>query len=130
MMQNLLSIVSLLITAIGIPILYLQLRDLKASIRNSTHAAIYSQAETLRGYLIQYPHLRKYFFDNEQISPGDKNYSRVVSIAEIYLNYLEQIAVLKDSFGKENLESLRRFTKSALEKSPILKQHLKSDAAL
>lgn len=64
-MENLLPIISILITAIGIPILYLQLRDLKASIRNSTHAAIYGQAETLRGYLIQYPHLRKYFFDNE-----------------------------------------------------------------
>lgn len=65
-----------------------------------------------------------------KISADDKDYSRVVSIAEIYLNYLEQIAVLKDSFGKENLDSLRRFTKSALKKSPILKQHLKSDAAL
>lgn len=130
MTQNLLSIVSVLIAFIGIPILYIQLRGLKVSIRNSTHAAIYGQAETLRGYLIQYPHLRKYFFDNEEILPDDKNYSRVVSIAEIYLNYLEQIAVLKDSFGKENLNSLRKFTKSALKKSPIVRQHLKSDAAL
>ncbi|WP_373518679.1 hypothetical protein [Pricia sp.] len=96
----------------------------------NTHAAIYGQAETLRGYLIQYPHLRKCFFDNEKISPDDKNYSRVVSIAEIYLNYLEQISVLKDSFGKENLDSLFRFTKSALGKSPILKQHLKSNPSL
>jgi quercetin dioxygenase-like cupin family protein len=130
MLDNFLPILGILITAIGIPIFFLQLRDLKASLRSSTHAAIYSQAEAIRGYLIQYPDLRKYFFDNVSIASNDKNYNRVVSIAEVYLNYLEQIAVLKNSFGSENLDSLRLFTTTALEKSPIMIQHLKNNAAL
>lgn len=130
MLDNILPILGILVTAIGIPILYLQLRDLKASLRSSTHASIYTQAEAIRGHLIQYPELRKYFFDNVAILPTDKDYSRVVSIAEVYLNYLEQIAVLKNSFGKENLDSLRLFTTAALEKSPILKQHLNENKNL
>ncbi len=130
MLQTILSIVGVLIAAIGIPILYFQLRDMKASVRSSAHTAIYGQAETFRGYLIQYPHLRKYFFENVEIEADNKDYNRVISIAEIYLNYLEQIAVLKDSFGKENIDSLKRFTKTALEKSPILRQHLRSNAPL
>ena len=85
-MEYALSIIGILITAIGIPILYLQLRDLKVSIKNSTHAAIYNQSESLRGYLIEYPELRKYFFDGEPIDATNENYDRVVSIAEVYLN--------------------------------------------
>ncbi len=113
MIENLLPILGIVFTAIGIPILYLQLRDLKASLRSSTHASIYTQAEAIRGYLIEYPDLRQYFFDNASISSNDKDYNRVLSIAEVYLNYLEQIAVLKKSFGNENLDSLRLFTTTA-----------------
>ena len=58
MLQTILSILSVLIAAVGIPILYLQLKDVKATVRSSAHSAIYNQAETLRGYLIEYPHLR------------------------------------------------------------------------
>lgn len=130
MLDNLLPILGILVTAIGIPILYLQLRDLKASLRSSTHASIYSQAEAIRGYLIQYPELRKYFFDNANILPSDKDYNRVLSIAEVYLNYLEQIAVLEKSLGRENKASLVQFTGTALGKSPILRQHLKNNAEL
>ena len=75
MVDNLLPILGILVTAIGIPILYLQLSDLKASLRSSTHASIYSQAEEIRGYLIQYPELRKYFFDNVNIAYDDKDYT-------------------------------------------------------
>lgn len=130
MLQLLLSIISVIIAAVGIPLLYFQLRDMKTSIRSSTHAAIYNQAETLRGYLVEYPHLRKYFFGSEEISPDHKEYDRVVSIAEIYLNYLEHIAVLEGSFGKENRSSLNRFTKTAFEQSPILGKHFEKNSAL
>ena len=130
MLQTILSIISVIIAAVGIAMIYIQLRDLKASLRSSVHTAIYSQAEKLRSYLIEYPHLRKYFFDGEPIASDHEDYNRVVSIAEIYLNYLEQIAVLQDSFGKENADSLARFINNAFDKSPILKQHLKENAAM
>ena len=128
MLQTILSILSVLIAAVGIPILYLQLKDVKATVRSSAHSAIYNQAENLRGYLIEYPHLRKYFFNNEKIKPEKPEYDRVLSIAEIYLNYLEQIAVLKDNFGKENQSSLNSFVAHAFRKSPILRQHLNDNA--
>ncbi|WP_268036260.1 cupin domain-containing protein [Algoriphagus sp. PAP.12] len=130
MIEYFLPNLGILVTAVGIPILYLQLRDLKASLRSSTHASIYSQAESIRGYLIEYPELRKYFFDNCLINQENKDYNRVLSIAEVYLNYLEQIAVLRKSLGEENLTSLKLFLDTALSKSPILKQHLRENASL
>ena len=122
--QILLSVCGLVIAAVGVPLLYFQLRDVERSIRAATHASMYNQAADFRAYLIQYPHLRKYFFGGIEIKVGHKDYNRVLTISEIFLNYLEYIAVLGDSFGIENRPALDRFCKVALERSPILRKHL------
>ncbi len=123
------SIAGLLIAVIGLPLIYLQLRGLQKSILTATHAAMYQQAAEFRAHLIQFPHLRKYFFDGWEIAPDDEEYSRVVTLAEIFLNYLEHIAVLGDSFGMQNRPALDRFSRVAFEKSPILRQHLAQNQA-
>lgn len=123
-LQIYLSITGLMITAAGLSLVYIQLRDVKRSIRTATHATVFELAADFRGHLVQYPRLRKYFFDGVDIEPEDEEYDRVVTIAELYLNYLEDIAVLGDGFGKENLPALERFSRTALEKSPVLRRHL------
>jgi hypothetical protein len=128
-LQLTLSIAGLLIAAIGLPLIYMQLRGLQKSILTATHAAMYQQAAEFRAHLIQFPHLRKYFFDGWEIAPEDEEYSRVVTLAEIFLNYLEHIAVLGDSFGMQNRPALDRFSQVAFEKSPILRQHLTQNRA-
>lgn len=128
-MQIYLSIAGLVITAVGLSLLYIQLRDVKKSIRTATHATVFELAADFRGHLVQYPQLRKYFFGGVDIGPEDEDYDRVVTIAELYLNYLEDIAVLGDGFGKENLPALEQFSKIALERSPILRRHLSRNRA-
>ena len=123
-LQLSISIAGLLIAVIGLPLIYMQLRGLQKSILTATHAAMYQQAAEFRAHLIQYPHLRKYFFDGWEIAPEDEDYSRVVTLAEIFLNYLEHIAVLGDSFGMQNRPALDRFSRVTFERSPILRQHL------
>ena len=123
-LQLSISIAGLLIAVIDLPLIYMQLRGLQKSILTATHAAMYQQAAEFRAHLIQYPHLRKYFFDGWEITPEDEDYSRVVTLAEIFLNYLEHIAVLGDSFGMQNRPALDRFSRVTLERSPILRQHL------
>ena len=123
-LQLALSVIGLLIAGIGLPLFYMQLRGLQKSILTATHAAMYHQAAEFRSHLIQYPQLRKYFFDGWEIDPDDENYARVITLAEIFLNYLEHIAVLGDSFGMQNRPALDRFSQIAFERSPILRQHL------
>lgn len=126
-LQLMLSLGGLLAAVVGIPLLYVQLRDVKRSLRSATHAAMYEQAANIRAHLIEYPHLRRYFFDGADITPEHEDYDRVLTIAEVFLNYLEHIAVLGDSFGRENRPALDRFTRTALQKSPILHRHLRDN---
>lgn len=123
-LQLLVSIGGLLLAAVGLPLLYLQLRGVQRSLRSQTHAGMYQQGADMRAHLVEHPHLRKYFFDNVEITQEHEDYDRVVTIAELFLNYLENIAVLGDSFGADNRPALQRFVRSTLDASPILRQHL------
>ena len=127
--QVLLSIGGLIIALVGLPLLYVQLRDVKRSLRSAVHAAIYDQAANFHAHLVQHPNLRKYFFDSQEISRDDDDYDRVATLAGLYLNYLEHMVVLGDNFGNENRSALDRFSRSALARSPILRQHLAGNQA-
>ena len=129
LLQLLVSIAGLAIALIGLPMLYFQLRDVERSIRGASHAAMYQQAAEVRSHLVAHPHLRKYFFDAVDIQPGDPDYERAVTIAELFLNYLEHIAVLSDSFGERNVPALQRFSRTTLARSPLLRRHLAENRA-
>lgn len=118
------SIAGLILALIGLPILFVEIRGVQRSVRSAAHAAIYAQAADFRAHLVEYPHLRKYFFENRELDPADEEYDRVVTIAELYLNYLEHVAVTIDSFGRANRASLERFVRSAFDGSPILRRRL------
>lgn len=122
--QTYVSVAGLLLAIIGLPILFGQIRELQRSVRSGAHAAIYAQAADFRSHLVEHPHLRKYFFGGVEITPDHPDYERVVTLAEPLLNYLEHMAVMKDSFGRRNRESLDRFARSAFDRSPIMRRWL------
>lgn len=121
------SIVGLVLALIGLPILFLEIRGVQRSVRSAAHAAIYAQAADFRSHLVQHPHLRKYFFGGVEIAPGDREYDRAVTIAELFLNYLEHVVVTIDSFGRSNRGSLERFVRTSLARSPLLRERLERD---
>jgi hypothetical protein len=127
MLQALISGAGLLLALVGLPILIVQLRELQRSVRGGAHAAIYAQASEFRAHLVEHPRLRKYLFDGAEITPDHpdgEEYDRVLSLAELYLNYLEHVTVMADSFGKGNRPVLDRFVTSALAASPVMRRRL------
>lgn len=123
------SVAGLILATIGLPVLLLQIRELQRSVRSGAHAAIYEQAADFRSHLVQYPHLRPYFFDGREIAPDHEEYDRVVTIGEMFLNQLEHIAVMADSFGRENKGALHRYVRNALENSPVLLRRIAENPA-
>ena len=122
--QLFISLCGLVIAIVGIPLLYYQLRDLRHSSQIAAHSATYEQAAAFRAHLVEYPHLRKYFSDGVALPADSPDYDRAISIAEVFLNHLEYIAVLRNNFGKENDHALESFVRTALAGSPLLRNHL------
>lgn len=70
------------------------------------------------------PHRRPYFFEGDDIAPGDADHVQGVTLAQIFLNDLEHIAVMGDSPGSANRASPERFCLSSPAGSPILRRRL------
>jgi len=65
MLQVIIGIAGLGLALIGPPLLFLQLRDVKRSVRSGAHAALYSQRADSRAQLVQLPYPREYFYDGK-----------------------------------------------------------------
>jgi hypothetical protein len=98
-------------------------------VRSGAHAAIYEQAADFRSHLVEHPHLRRYFFDRCEIASDHEEYNRVVTMGEMFLNQLEHIAVMGDSFGRENKGALHSYIRNSLENGPILVRRLRENPA-
>ncbi len=129
MLEAVASLATFALALVGLPFLMIQLRHLQRSVESGAHAAIYSQGSDVRAHLVEYPHLRGYFFDDVDIDPNGPDYPRVLSIAELFLNYLEHVAVLGDTLGRHNRAALDRFVENALARSPVLRRRLREDPA-
>ena len=123
------SVAALILATIGLPILIVQIRELQRSVRSGAHAAIYEQAADFRSHLVEHPHLRRYFFDRCEIASDHEEYNRVVTMGEMFLNQLEHIAVMGDSFGRENKGALHSYIRNSLENGPILVRRLRENPA-
>lgn len=130
LLQGIASLGGFALAVVALPLLYRQLVDVQRSVQASAHAAIYAQAADVRGHLIEYPHLRRYFFDGIAIDPASDDYDRVVTIAELMLNYLEHVTVMTDALGAANRASLERFCGEVLKSSPIVRERLETGRAL
>jgi hypothetical protein len=130
LLQAIASVGGLALAAVGLPLLYRQLVDVQRSVRGSAHAAIYAQAADVRAHLVEHPHLRRFFFDGARIDPDHPEYDRVVTIAELMLNYLEHVTVMTDALGDANRASLDRFCGEILRNAPIVRERLANGRGL
>jgi len=129
LIQTYAALGTLVVTIVGLALVIIQLRQLGQSVHGAAHAAMYEQGAAFRAHLVSFPHLRRFFFERARIEPEEEDYARVITIAEQFLNQLEQIAVTMDSLGRQNRAKLESFIKDALDKSPLLKRHLAENRA-
>lgn len=101
-----------------------QLSRLNLSIRISAQAAVYQQATDARAFLVQYPELRKYFFDGVVADPGSEDYSRAKTVGEMFLNYMEHLILQRGSLRSSDWTAWQNFARKTLCNSPILREVL------
>jgi len=114
----------LVVTIIGFAFIIVQIRQLERSVRSGAQSAIYTQAADFRGHLVAHPQLRPYFFDGADIDPSHPEYGRVLTMAEMLLNYLEQIAVQGGNFDGGDRKAWETFIRNSLEASPVMTKRL------
>ena len=60
-----------------------------------------------------------------EISPEDALYDEVMSVADYYCLYLEQITTQKENIGQEERASWMKYAHDIYHNSPVLRDYLK-----
>ncbi|MDX1626023.1 MAG: hypothetical protein R3323_05875 [Wenzhouxiangellaceae bacterium] len=109
---------------IGLVVVIVQLRRVNASIRVSAQASLYQQSSSVRSALIEYPSLRRYFYEGRNIDPESEDYHRVRTIAEEFLNYLEHLVIQRGSLRDDEFSAWNRFVYRTISSSPVMREIL------
>jgi hypothetical protein len=101
------------------------------SLRSSSYIAVNSKQLELDSIFIQNPDLRPYFFEKKKIDKNDKNYYKVVSLADYTIDYFDLFYSQVDYFLPPKIDpkqkafnSWNTYIKQSFKLSPVLCQRL------
>jgi len=89
--QSIAAIVTALVTAVGFAFLYSQVAQAKRTLNSMTHAAIYSQEQSINELFVAHPEYRDYFYGSRECPPDDPARSALLSITDMIADFFEHI---------------------------------------
>ncbi len=122
--SDMIAFLQLCVQIIGFCIIFWQLKSLIATNQSDAQTQLYAQSSNVRKLIVQYPELRKYFFENEKITRSHNNYERVRTIAELYANYLEHFIIQKPNLRKRDWDTWQKTVLDIYDSSPIIQETL------
>ena len=124
---EIISIITTLVAIAGFIGLIIQLKNLQKGLNSDARGSIYDMSSKLKETFIEYPHLRKYFFNNIEIDPNSQNFDRVCAIADFYCLYLEQMSTQLDSIEKNHKRAWIKYIVDSIDNSPAIRTHINSN---
>ena len=121
------SSIQTIVAVIGFGAVVYQLSQVERSVRSATRSNIYDLAARVKQNIIDNPELRPYFHESKKITANDKNYDKVMAVADLFCLYLENIATQGEGVSKENRRAWGEYIRDKYESCPAIKMHLKSN---
>jgi hypothetical protein len=90
-------IVGILLQLAGFAVLIHQLTQLNKSMRVSAQTALYREPSAIRSILVERPARRKYLSDRQSVDPESEDYERAQTVAEMFLDDLEQVMIQQEN---------------------------------
>lgn len=109
----------------GFGFLVYQIWQIQRSFRMSSLATLNQQLHYIRTIFVGYPELRPYFYDGKILESDSTDYQRVLTVAEIYLNFLEHYAVNHSIFREENSSAWGEYVREIFRTNSIMKDMLR-----
>ncbi len=117
---------ALAVAGVGFYIVYKQLNKLNVALQSEAQSELYSQSGVVRKLIVQYPELRKYFFNEGkdgikiQKENNEDEYARVRTLAELYLNYFEHFVIQSQNLREKDWNAWKNTLLDIYDGSPII----------
>ena len=124
---------TLVVIALGLYFAYDQARQFNQNQNLSNWSDVSARTYEVDRVFVDNPEFQKYFLDGVDVTPGDKDYPKALSIAVLVLDYLDSFNVLLDynhdliSDGILQQEAWKHYFSQSFTKSPLLCRTLMSD---
>jgi hypothetical protein len=102
-----------------------QLSQVERSVRSATRWSIYDLAARVKQNIIDNPEVRPYFHEAKEITAEDKNYEKVMAVADLFCLYLEKIATQGEGISEENRNAWGYYVRGVYQNCPAIQLHLK-----
>jgi hypothetical protein len=119
------SIIQTGVAVVGFGAIVYQLGQVERSVRSATRWSIYDLAARVKQNIIDNPELRPYFHEAKEITTEDKNYEKVMAVADLFCLYLEKIATQGEGISKDNRKAWGQYVRDVYNNCPAIQIHLK-----
>lgn len=116
------AIGSLVITTVGLILVYIQIRKLRESLWSDTQSRLCDQSLELIKLLAQKPETYDYFYRGKPLSADEPNRIFILYAAEALANFMEHLVLQKDNLPKNQWDVWYRFICSTFEGSTALQE--------
>jgi hypothetical protein len=129
-LSNAINILELLVTIFGFWLVISQLRLVRKeadaviqSMEFTNESELYDQNADVRKIFLEHPDLRPFFFEGRKIPSTHEKFAIAVTIAELFLNYLEQLTSKSKNLPVSQAWH-EEFLKNIFESSPLMREIL------
>lgn len=131
--KRVIDTVTLLVIIAGLYFAWDQAREFNAGQNLSNWSDVSARTYEIDKVFVENPEFRQYFLEGVDITPGNKDYPKAASIAELLLDYLDSFTALLDynhgliSNGILQEEAWKHYFNQSFTKSPLLCRRLIAD---
>lgn len=116
---------SLLVTAIGFFVLYLQIKKLRDAIWGDTHGRLCDQSLALLRFLAEKPETYDYFYSGKDLEKDNPERIFILYASEALVNFLEHLVLQRQNLPTKQWAAWHRFICSTYNGSPVVRTFIK-----
>jgi hypothetical protein len=129
LLEAIAAVVTAVISLIGFPLIFSQLRSMKAAIQSDTLQSLYGRMDSIHTVFLSKPGLRPYFYANK--SPGDLppgiTRDELEAAAEMLADFFQHIWLQQHLMPEAVAEGCITYMQQIHESSPVLQQFLRDN---
>lgn len=122
-----LSLLISFVGALSLVFIFIQTRQTTTTMKASMYETMNTQTLEMDKIFLQYPHLRPYFYDNEDLSkiPDEKTFNEVMIVAEYQLDFFDLVMtqldyIPNDEDSAEDKANWKEYFADSFASSPAL----------